>query len=156
MFAFDDPTGNLGRMAYNLGNVYRSIGVEPGNASALFIALQNPFPRITEYKESVTEEQIRHTLKAIDAAMAPLGDARSTSPDADLTNREFRFSAHTLRHACYRMLSAFGIEEKSKDELGSDMDDIMREHEAVWLARNRPGGLADSMERFQRSKMDYQ
>jgi hypothetical protein len=156
MFAFDDPTGNLGRVAYNLGNVYRSIGVEPGNASALFIALQNPFPRITEYKESVTEEQIRHTLKAIDAAMAPLGDARSTSPDADLTNREFRFSAHTLRHACYRMLSAFGIEEKSKDELGSDMDDIMREHEAVWLARNRPGGLADSMERFQRSKMDYQ
>ena len=95
---------------------------------------------------------LQKTLTAIDTALAPLVSARSTSPDADLINREFRFAAHALRHACYRILLAFGVDEKSPAELAADMDEIMREHEAVWLARNRPGGLVDSMERFQQAK----
>jgi hypothetical protein len=155
LFAFDDLTGNLGKVAYDLGNVYRVIRVIPDNASALFGILQSPLDKIKSYQESVTLEVIQNTLQAIDAALAPLASARSTSPDADLLSREFRFAAHTLRHACFRTLFAFGSDEKSPNELSTDADEIMREHEDVWLARNRPGGLVDSMERFQRMKMDY-
>jgi hexosaminidase len=155
LFAFDDPTGNLGRVAYDLGNVYRVIGVEPANASALFEVLQSSFEKIKNYLGKVNVETIRKTLQAIDAALTPLANARSTSPDADLVNREFRFAAHTLQHACYRLLVACGHDSKSPAELAADIDGIMREHEAVWLARNRPGGLEDSLARFQRIKADY-
>jgi hexosaminidase len=155
LFAFDDPTGNLGRVAYDLGNVYRTIGIEPGNASALFGALQATFDQIKMNQGAVTTETLHKTLTDIDTALAPLVFARSTSLDSDLTNREFRFAAHALRHSCYRILLAFGAEEKSPVELAADMDEIMCEHEAVWLARNRPGGLADSMARFQQAKADY-
>jgi hypothetical protein len=48
-----------------------------------------------------------------------------------------------------------GSDAKSKVDLASDIDEIIHEHEAVWLARNRPGGLVDSVERFQKIKMDY-
>jgi hexosaminidase len=155
LYAFDDPTNNLGRVAYNLGNVYRSIGIEPGNASALFGALQATYDQIKKNQGAVTIETLHKTLTEIDTALAPLSAARSTSPDADLISREFRFTAHALRHSCYRTLLAYGVDEKSPGELAADMDEIMREHEAVWLARNRPGGFVDSAARFQRAKADY-
>ena len=41
-FAFDDPSGNFGRVAYDLGEVYRALGVEPHNSSVLFWMLQWP------------------------------------------------------------------------------------------------------------------
>ena len=37
--AFQDSTGSLGRAAYDLGNVYRSVGVEPHNSSEIFWAM---------------------------------------------------------------------------------------------------------------------
>ena len=155
LYAFDDPTGNLGRVAYDLGNVYRSIGIEPGNSSALFGALQATFDQIKKNQNLVTVEKLNKTLEDIDTALVPLTSARSTSPDADEINREFRFAAHAVRHSCYRILLAFGFDDKSPEELTADMDEIMREHEVVWLARNRPGGLVDSTARFQKAKADY-
>ena len=155
LYALDDPTGNLGRVAYDLGNIYREIGLVPENASALFTALQNPLTKIKDNRDSMTPEKIHKSLQGIDDALEPLAPARSTSPDADLINREFRFAAHALRHACYRILFANGSDAKSKVDLASDIDEIIHEHEAVWLARNRPGGLVDSVERFQKIKMDY-
>jgi hexosaminidase len=156
MYAFDDPTGNMGRVAYDLGNVYRTVGFEPDNASALFGMLQMPMQQLKNYQEKVTKDTLYKTLEAIDSALAPMNNARSTSPDADLFYREYRFAGRALRHACYRMLLVLGYGGKSAQELAADMDEIVNEHEAVWLARNRPGGLEDSVSRFNRAKVDYQ
>ena len=156
LYAFDDPTGNLGRVAYNLGNVYRVIGIEPSNASALFGALQASVAQINDYQGQVTKESLYKTLEAVTAALAPLTTARSTSPDADLIYREFNYAAHVLRHACYCVLFASGAEKKEKAELAADIDEIIREHEAIWLARNRSGGLIDSVARFKHAQVDYQ
>lgn len=155
-YAFDDLTGSLGKVAYDLGDVYRMVGIVPENASALFIALQTPLPKIKDYQGKITVESIHQTLDAIDSAMTALTLARSTSPDAELITREFRFSAHALTHACYRILLAFGAKGKSQAELADDMEKIITEHEDIWLARNRPGGLVDSSARFKRAKADYQ
>ena len=56
LYAFDDPTGNLGRVAFDLGNVYRVVGIEPSNASALFAALQATFDQIKKNQGTVTVE----------------------------------------------------------------------------------------------------
>jgi len=154
-YAFDDPSGNLGRVAYDLGNVYHAIGLEPANASALFGALQTPLGQIKDYQGPVTLESLYKTLTKIDAALAPLASSRSTRPDAELIFCEFRFAARALRHSCYRIFLAFGTSEKSQAELAADIDELITEHEAIWLARNRPGGLVDSKARFQLVKADY-
>lgn len=69
LFAFDDLTGNLGRVAYDLGNVYQTIGIVPGNASAIFGALQTPLKQIQDAYQKVTKESIHITLEAIDSAL---------------------------------------------------------------------------------------
>jgi len=31
----------------------------------------------------------------------------------------------------------------------------MIEYQSLWLARNRPGGLVDSLARFEKARLDY-
>ena len=35
------------------------------------------------------------------------------------------------------------------------MDAVMAGHERVWLRRNRPGGLSDSLERMAKRRAEY-
>jgi hypothetical protein len=180
-FAFDDPTGNFGRVAYDLGEVYHTLGIEPRNSSVLFWMLQWPLTQVAEgYRDTVSPETLYQTLAAIDQAMAPLAEANSTRPDAALVRTEFELTARMLRHAAQRGLYAIGAPALSAHDLarmlrhaaqhgqydidapalsahdlGRDLREIMIEYEWVWGQRNRPGGLSDSVARLERSRRDY-
>jgi flagellar motor component MotA len=107
----------------------------------------------------VTPARLKATLKAIDRAMKGLSQAKMQRPDAKLVVAEFENTARLMRHACRRGLLAL---EKSpakaarlRAELRDDLKPIVREYKRVWLARNRPGGLADSVARFIKAGRDY-
>jgi hypothetical protein len=40
-------------------------------------------------------------------------------------------------------------------ELDQDMHGFIAEYRRLWLARNRPGGLADSVARFEHARAEY-
>jgi hypothetical protein len=96
--------------------------------------------------------------------MAPLSQARMVHPDAELIADEFRNAAAMLRHACRlgigRLLTASGdiasIPVETRRALASELEEIMSEYQRLWLARNRPGGLADSVGRMERLLAMYQ
>ena len=155
--AFGDPTGAMGRVAYELGNVYRHAGFEPGNSSALFWVLQGPPGKPGEVKmPPVTPGP---ALEAIDAAMQPLAEARMRRPDAALVTQEFELAARMLRHACRRaelMAAGEGATPEQRRLLDGDLREIIREYERLWLARNRHGGLRDSVARLEAARALYQ
>jgi hypothetical protein len=94
----------------------------------------------------LTAEGLQAADAAIDATMAPLADARMNLEDADLIQAEFRNAAAMLRFAC-----ALGGAEL--EGVGGGMTtpaSIISEHRRLWLARNRPGGLIDSLARLER------
>jgi hexosaminidase len=154
--AFDDPSGNLGRVAYDLGNIYQPEGIAQGNGSALFYALQMPLPRAASwYGKAIPVERLHQALDAIDAAMDPLARTTSTRADLDLLRREFNLAARMLLHGSQRLLLAFDAPIKDGPTLATDMTDIIAEYQSVWLARNRPGGLPDSVARLEKAKKDY-
>ncbi|MFZ6029330.1 MAG: glycoside hydrolase family 20 zincin-like fold domain-containing protein [Chloroflexota bacterium] len=154
--AFDDPAGVLGQVAYDLGNVYRFAGFEPENNSALHSFLQTPLRKIAElYGEKTDADTLRQALQAIHDAVARLPRAASTRQDASLLAREFDYAARTLRHACLRALLALGTPDKDATTLQFDLREIISEHRKVWRARNRPGGLVDSVARFEAARKDY-
>lgn len=154
-FAFEDAAGVLGTVAYELGNVYRQVGIEPGNNSALFQILQTPLEGICSHRETLRPEALQRTRAAIEAAIAPLSRAASARPDAALIHQEFTFAARLLCHACDRALFALGAAEVSRSALAADLEGILAEHKAVWLARNRPGGLPDSAARMEKALAEY-
>ncbi len=153
--AFRDASGAIGRVAYDLGNVYKASGPVPSNGSALFWMLQWPLEAIRG--NGVTPAALDCWREAIEVAMAPLGQARIGGTDAGLIMREYEQTARLLRHACRRGLLALGQagETALRRELDADMGEIIDEHRALWLARNRPGGLADSVARLEQARAEY-
>lgn len=155
LYAFDDTTASLGKVAYDLGNIYRDVGVEPGNSSALFWLLHEPLGQIRDFHETVSVQALNHTRDSIDQAALPLSHSQSHRPDASLIIDEFLLTIRMLHHATRRGLLNAGVKHISKADLNVDLLAIIEEYQRIWLSRNRPGGLKDSLSRLERSRQDY-
>ncbi|MBL8055700.1 MAG: family 20 glycosylhydrolase, partial [Anaerolineales bacterium] len=155
LHAFDDPTGNLGQAAYDLGTVYQLAGFVPHNSSALFWALQLPLEQLPAYRDRIAPEALTNTVHALDAAGALLAAERSRRPDAGLVRGEFELAARLLRHAVGRLRLAFEAGGPARAELGRDLRGALEDYRSLWLARCRPGGLADSAGRLAKLLAEY-
>jgi hypothetical protein len=154
--AFDDPTGAMGRVAYDLGNIYRKVGLEVPNSSALFWILQRPLGERSE-RFKVEPAALETTITEIERVIGQLAVARMRAPDAALIAQEYTLAARMLRHACLRGLLAVETHDTTerRRELDADLRDIVHHYRRLWLARNRPGGLQDSVAHFERARADY-
>ncbi len=155
-FAFQDRAGVMGRLAYDLGNVYQTPGMLFENTSALFVSyedslaemLQGQQPQAGPDDPSALKARLDATLAQIDQIMASLGRAQMGTPDADLVRREFALAARMLRHGARRVQFQLEDSDLRADDLAAELDAIVKEYRAVWLTRNRPGGLDDSAARL--------
>jgi hexosaminidase len=79
--------------------------------------------------------------------------------DADLIRREFLFTARLMRHACYRGYLALETDSKKgtymSQQMTTDIKEIINEYRLLWKARNRNGGLEDSIRRFEGMQQEY-
>lgn len=149
LFAFEDSTGSMGRLAFELGNVYRAAGYEPPNSSLLH-HLINAEPDQLDQAPFVTVEGLQNALKAIDAAMQHMNNEAMTRPDAQLIRREYDNTARLMRFACHRGLGFLSGSNPDRDPtLRAELATFLEEYRALWLARSRPGGLRDSVRRFE-------
>jgi hexosaminidase len=156
MHAFGDPTGNMGRVAYDLGNVYQAPGIARPNSSLLFWELQRSPGAARPSADPPAD--FAAALPAIDAAMQPLSQARIGRPDAALIVAEYEQTARLMRHACRRgawLRDPAGADAATRQALADDLRDIIAEYERLWRARNRPGGLTESAGRLRKARADY-
>ncbi len=160
-YAFEDPSGAMGRAAFDLGNVYQAPGVIIRNSSLLFWLLRWPLDEIAKHADQQVDFEA--TLKAITEAAGTLGDEQMQRVDADLIRREYANTVRLLWHAARRGQMALpggapkGSDERQRlcKELLADMENILAEYERLWLARNRPGGLQDSTAIFRARIEEY-
>jgi hypothetical protein len=103
----------------------------------------------------VTKDEFDATERAVEQAIGGLDRSAMDRKDAELIKDEVRNGAAMLVHGCRRGRWRLGAESMSVDELVADMQGIVAEHERLWLARNRPGGLPDSIERLTKSIDGY-
>ncbi len=159
LHAFRDSTGTLGRIAFNLGNIYKELGVELHNSTALFRILQWELPKIREEMYGLTPDALKRTQRAIDRTMRPLKKAKLSRPDARLIIAEFESAAAMLRHACQRGLLALEDNPTKsralKRKLAHDLTQTTKAYRQLWHARNRPGGFLDSVARFEKFRKEY-
>jgi hypothetical protein len=159
LHAFGDPTGIMGRLAYDLGNAYLETGLQLHNSSAFFWILQDS-PTQTVMYDSLTESTLEKTLAYINQVTSALPETQLNRPDANLIQREFLWVIDMLRHACQRSRWFLGQRQGREDvalrhQLAQDVDRLLAEHAQIWLARNRPGGLKDSLARLEKIRRDY-
>jgi hypothetical protein len=158
LFAFRDRAGVMGRVAFDLGNVYQTLGRTYPNSSGLARNLIKSLNEIREVEDQ-DPQGFRRALDAIDAAIEPMRRARIQRADARLIKNEFETAARLSRHGARRGLLAFETDprraRKLKRELDADLRETLRAHKKLWHARNRPGGFKDSLSVVERAFQDY-
>ena len=158
--AFLDDTGVMGLLVMDLGNVYRQLPLI-SNASGLFRILckhknKQDMADVTGAHLDAASAAIDAAMKPLaGAAMKPLAGASMRRPDAALVIDEMRNTAAVLRHACAR--GRWLLDPASVDPLtlGADILFIVGEHDRLWLARNRIGGLAESRAHLTKLLLEY-
>jgi hexosaminidase len=163
VYAFADPTGVTGRIAYDLGNAYLYVGAEVHNATILarllqltyaqFIANRQRFPDLTAEGLLAADDEI----VSIETRMSHMASRR---PDADLIRREFAWASRMLRHGVHRGLWMLGKADGKENAelrtaLANDARRLIAEYRELWHARSRPGGFRDSVARLEKMREDY-
>ncbi len=161
-FAFQDHDEFVGKIAYDLGNVYQLSELQPPNASILFRILQSTPEDLAIHVDESDRRiaEFRAILTRIDEIMAPLPQAVMGRADAGLIKNEFTWSADMLRHACWRLIWALGLARGEQDRalrkrLAQDAENLTEAFRQIWHARNRPGGFKDSLARMDEMRSHY-
>ena len=169
-FAFQDTAGVMGRLAYDLGNVYQIPEIVAHNSSFMFNSYGASLEEMRggRYSDSLTpgarailkddlalKEKLQAALDTVDSVMAPLNRAQMAAPDAELIKREFTLAAQMLRHGVKRTLLQLPRSALRRADMAAELDAIEAEFRALWLARSRPGGLEESMARLDQARRLY-
>ncbi len=158
LFVFHDRAGAMGRAVYDLGNVYRELGVRYHNASGLARVMYKSLDEIRAI-EGQTWEGFKRALRALDRSARGLERARMQRPDAKLVRREYEFAVQLARHGARRGMLALEENEKraasEKRALDRELRRLIRRYKALWDARNRPGGYVESVGWMDKARAAY-
>jgi hypothetical protein len=174
LHVFGDATGTMGRLAFDLGNVYkvyeRITGRRIHNANFLVRVLYQPVEELSAHGvnwRTVGAGVFAEARQEVEEAMAFLSEARMACPDAVLVRREFENAARLLLHACELGDLKVGLATlqptsggqksalaRQATALAKDMRTILDEHRFLWLARNRVGGLREGSGKHFQSMVD--
>ena len=159
LHAFDDADAGIGAPLLALADAYLGTGARQKNGTALFYLLAFPQQDLTQRRYAgLSEDGLASTERIVDGAAASLqpGDGDG---ERELVRRELRWVAGLLRLACRlgrarlaagRTMPVQGLAAETRAALLAELEPLVAEHRHVWLARNRPGGRADSVERLER------
>lgn len=151
--AFADPAGVLGATLLGLGDLYRAITPEVPNISALVLHLY--YPQLTLGRgptAGVTIEELAAVEGALDDVLRRLGGARPQRADGGLVLDELRAAIGLVALLCRdgrARLAGDGtlasMPEPTRRGFAVELAELIDTHRDLWLARNRPGGLDDSV-----------
>ncbi len=143
---FHDRAGVMGGAVRDLGNAYLRTGVRIHNESALFQVLRHPDR--TAAPEGLRAAAMADTRAWIEAAAARMEGARMDRSDAALILDEYALTVRLMLLACDRAQALLGG-AGSRPPSPRQLSEIVGEYRRLWLARNRVGGLSDSVARLQ-------
>ena len=157
LHAFGGCAG-LGEIALDLGNVYLHTGPETKNGSPLFFLLLRAGETLEHQRYAgLSTETLTRSLAEIESTADRLAALESGDDESALVVRELGWVAATLALACRLGLARLGegrdrpidaLPHSIRNHLRRDLVLLIEEHREIWLARNRPGGLADSTSRL--------
>ncbi|WP_084362906.1 beta-N-acetylhexosaminidase [Roseivirga echinicomitans] len=153
-YLFKDKTGNTAKSVLMLGNTYLDTKIPKGNANAFHLLLRRYLWTMQgNYQtKELTQENLWAADSTIQRGLDILSLAEPESEDAQITIDELKQAAALARHGIHlgvARLKAENYDTKSipaerRKELSEELALLIAQHKALWLVRNREGGLKDS------------
>lgn len=145
---FEDNEGVTGSLFYELGKVLELAPSNLRNATIfnrlLFWNMNHPPSAL----DGVSEQQLQDCLRRFEEIRDQINAIRSRSPDKELIQRELANAISMAEFGINRYLQFKGVPGSRLVNAGSlklQLLDLIKNHEELWLARNRPGGLRESL-----------
>lgn len=156
LFAFQDSAGVMGRVAYELANSYTKIGKRVPNSTMPFWLLIPGRWSPEQLLEGVTEEELDAVIDCVREAVRDMRRAKMKRADAQLIKDEFACGAALVELGCrigkMHLASWAGKSVlRERKAIASKLEETIGEYERLWLARNRQGGLTDSVGRLRKA-----
>jgi hypothetical protein len=152
---YADPTGGIGKAVVAMGDAHRLVQPQLINESILAMPVYHPTAVVGRGASGgLTEEDLERVAATVEQAAddARTGAAASGRADAARLGDELHHTSELLLH-CGRdqraRLRAGGrlsdVAADTRAELAASLDGLIEQHRELWLARNRGGGLSDSV-----------
>jgi hexosaminidase len=150
---FADGTGRLAKAVVDLGDVHRLVTPQFPNMSALVANFYYPqLPVGRGLTDGLTSEELEEVAECLDRSREAARQSLPARADGDLLVEETVFGADLVallvRDARERLAVGGRIESMSdqvRSALAAELDGLVDRYRELWLKRNRPGGLSDSL-----------
>lgn len=153
LHVFQDSARVLGKIFYDLGNAH-TVALEKPTINYAWparVLLQRGGTGFARNLASPKTDHVRRFARVVEAITRNLEQSRPNCADAAIVLSELAFLRRALLFAA-RAAEVLLSEACSQTEvigLESELDMVCAEFRAVWLSRNRNGGLADSLHRLE-------
>ncbi|MEZ4630420.1 MAG: hypothetical protein R2880_06895 [Deinococcales bacterium] len=158
LHVFEDANEKLGQVVYDMGNLYQVAKMVIHNGSMLNWALTLPPDMMQQgdvrqmIKDFFREraglaEGLKEVLGKLEAFKTDIDHSEPLCVDGNLIKAEYQFTADLLAHGAKRILVLIS-QDFSARELDLDFGQLIERYKGHWLARNREGGLVDSVEKL--------
>ncbi len=150
---FLDPTGALADAVLNLGDLHLAVTPQFPNMSALVMNLYYPqLPVGRSLTKGLTPAEVDAVEGRLVEVRGLVARARPGRADAAGLVDEVEFSIDLvalLMRDLQARLAVDGhiasVSQSERDVLGRELDGLTERYRALWLERNRPGGVDDSV-----------
>ena len=142
---FRDAAGVMGRAALDLADTWLLVSENATQSHQLDQILHDGFAHVLP--ANVTPATLAAAEAHLESALDRMRGARMERPDAALIVDEFAHNTRMAMTACRmgQLMLAEDSGPTARARLAPDFETIVAEHRRVWSARNRPGGLSDSL-----------
>lgn len=145
LHAFHDAAGVMGRAVLDLGEAYQPLQWPGRNGNWFHAAMVRPGFDLT----TVTIEHLDAAERRLVEPVQRMVGAKMDRPDAQQIVAELSNAAALARQACQRARAAIAPDAAAqRAALAGELQSILKAYRRLWLARNGPGGLDDSVARF--------
>lgn len=142
-----DEAGKFGKLLLALGKVCELVPRRFRNSTAfnhlLFSKIGTGHPL-----EGVTASSLNRCLDRFDRLAGELGDVRLRAADGEIVKAELRNAIAMARLGAQRGLAGLDAPCADEEALRHRLQHVISQHDQLWLARNRPGGLNESSSRL--------
>jgi len=153
--AYDDPTGALAAAILAIGDAHRFVTPQIPNHSILAMHLYFPQIRVGRgITRGISVEELDRVSACLTNARGDVDRARSRRADAALLAQEMHWTIDVIElltdDARARVVAGGdgtlgAVPESERRAFARRLEGLIERHRTLWLQRNRPGGLSDSL-----------
>jgi hexosaminidase len=151
--AYDDPTGEFAAAVLALGDAHLLVTPQFPNMSTIVLHLY--FPQLTIGRgltRGITIDELDALDQRLEEARRSIANARPRRADAALLGDELRWSIDLVALLTRDARARLGgdgtigsVTSATREQFATELDGLIDRYRSLWLARNRPGGLVDSV-----------